>query len=86
MEEKETIISDTTSRILEGVRTQMEESFTLGMKYMKLSIVEKLIPILEQNEFDSTAISIVLRDIGALEELTYADVFTGIDTDNITHN
>jgi hypothetical protein len=64
-----------TQAILHAVREQMEESFTLGMKYMKLSIVEKLIPILEQNEFDETTIAIILRDIGALEETTYADVF-----------
>jgi hypothetical protein len=74
--EKEAIINDATDKLLSKVRVQMEEAFTLGMKYMKLSIVDKLLPILQQNEFDDNAIAIVLRDIGALEELTYADVFT----------
>ena len=76
-----TIINDTTSQILDKVRIQMEEAFSLGMKYMKLRTVERLVPILEQNEFTREAIAIVLRDIGALEELTYADVFADIDTE-----
>lgn len=75
-EPTQTSVNETTQLILEKVKVQMEEAFTLGMKYMKLSIVDKLLPILQQNEFDDNAIAIVLRDIGALEELTYADVFT----------
>lgn len=77
--EKETIINDVTDRLLEKVRVQMEESFTLGMKYKRLSVVDKLVPILRENEFSETTIALILQDIGLLEEETYADVFADID-------
>jgi hypothetical protein len=81
--EKSELVNDTTTKIIDKVRVNMEEAFTLGMKYMKLKMVEKLVPILEQNEFDQTTIAIILRDIGALEELTYADVFDKFEEDSI---
>lgn len=77
--EKETILNDTTAKILDKVRIQMEESFTLGMKYKRLSVVDKLVPILRENEFSETTIALILQDIGLLEEETYADVFADID-------
>ena len=77
--EKETIINDVTDRLLDKVRVQMEESFTLGMKYKRLSVVDKLVPILRENEFSETTIALILQDIGLLEEETYADVFADID-------
>jgi hypothetical protein len=77
--EKETLMNDTTAKILDKVRIQMEESFTLGMKYKRLSVVDKLVPILRENEFSETTIALILQDIGLLEEETYADVFADID-------
>ena len=79
--EKETIINDATEQILEKVRMQMEEAFTLGIKYKRLSVVDKLVPILRENEFSETTIALVLRDIGLLEDETYADIFANIDTE-----
>jgi len=78
--ERETIINDATDRLLSKVRVQMEESFTLGMKYKRLSVVDKLVPILRENEFSETTIALILNDIGLLEEETYADVFADIDS------
>lgn len=80
---KETVMNDTTARILDKVRVQMEESFTLGMKYKRLSVVDKLVPILRENEFSETTIALILNDIGLLEEETYADVFADIEIDNV---
>ena len=77
--EKETIINDATDKLLSKVRVQMEESFTLGMKYKRLSVVDKLVPILRENEFSETTIARILNDIGLLDEETYADVFADID-------
>jgi hypothetical protein len=77
--EKETLVNDTTAKILDKVRIQMEESFTLGMKYKRLSVVDKLVPILRENEFSETTIALILNDIGLLDEETYADVFADID-------
>jgi hypothetical protein len=77
--EKETLVNDTTAKILDKVRIQMEESFTLGMKYKRLSVVDKLVPILRENEFSETTIALILNDIGLLDEETYADVFANID-------
>jgi hypothetical protein len=78
--ERETIINDATDRLLSKVRVQMEESFTLGMKYKRLSVVDKLVPILRENEFSETTIALILNDIGLLDEETYADVFADIDS------
>jgi hypothetical protein len=78
--ERETIINDATDKLLSKVRVQMEESFTLGMKYKRLSVVDKLIPILRENEFSETTIALILNDIGLLDEETYADVFADIDS------
>lgn len=77
---KEELVNETTNKAMKTIRVQMEEAFTLGMKYSRLSIVDKLVPVLKQNEFDENSIAIVLRDIGALKEVTYADVFTNIDS------
>jgi hypothetical protein len=77
--EQETLVNDTTAKILDKVRIQMEESFTLGMKYKRLSVVDKLVPILRENEFSETTIALILQDIGLLDEETYADVFADID-------
>jgi hypothetical protein len=77
--EKETLVNDTTAKILDKVRIQMEESFTLGMKYKRLSVVDKLVPILRENEFSETTIALILQDIGLLDEETYADVFADIN-------
>jgi len=77
--EKETLVSNTAEMLLDKVRVQMEESFTLGMKYKRLSVVDKLIPILRENEFSETTIALILQDIGLLDEETYADVFADID-------
>jgi hypothetical protein len=77
--EKETLINNTTDRLLNKVRVQLEESFTLGMKYKRLSVVDKLVPILRENEFSETTIALILNDIGLLDEETYADVFADID-------
>jgi hypothetical protein len=77
--EKETLVNDTTAKILDKVRIQMEESFTLGMKYKRLSVVDKLVPILRENEFSETTIALILNDIGLLDEETYADVFADIN-------
>jgi hypothetical protein len=77
--EKETIINNTADMLLDKVRVQMEESFTLGMKYKRLSVVDKLVPILRENEFSETTIAMILNDIGLLDEETYADVFADID-------
>lgn len=77
---KETAMNDTTARILDKVRVQMEESFTLGMKYKRLSVVDKLVPILRENEFSETTIAMILNDIGLLDEETYADIFANIDS------
>ena len=77
--ERETIINDATDKLLDKVRVQMEESFTLGMKYKRLSVVDKLVPILRENEFSETTIAMILNDIGLLDEETYADVFADID-------
>jgi hypothetical protein len=79
--EKETLINDTTAALMDKVRVQMEESFTLGMKYKRLSVVDKLVPILRENEFSDTTIALILRDVGLLEDETYADVFADIDTE-----
>jgi hypothetical protein len=81
--EKETLINDATSQIIDKVRVQMEEAFTLGIKYKRLSVVDKLVPILRENEFSDTTIALILRDIGLLEEETYADIFADIDTDTV---
>jgi hypothetical protein len=78
--ERETIINDATDKLLSKVRVQMEEAFTLGMKYKRLSVVDKLVPILRENEFSETTIALILQDIGLLEEETYADVFADIDS------
>ena len=77
--EQETLVNDTTAKILDKVRIQMEESFTLGMKYKRLSVVDKLVPILRENEFSETTIALILQDIGLLDEETYADVFADIN-------
>jgi hypothetical protein len=77
--EQNTIANDTTAKILDKVRIQMEESFTLGMKYKRLSVVDKLVPILRENEFSETTIAMILNDIGLLDEETYADVFADIN-------
>jgi hypothetical protein len=77
--EQETLVNDTTAQILDKVRIQMEESFTLGMKYKRLSVVDKLVPILRENEFSETTIAMILNDIGLLDEETYADVFADIN-------
>jgi hypothetical protein len=79
--ERETIINDATDKLLSKVRVQMEEAFTLGMKYKRLSVVDKLVPILRENEFSETTIALILQDIGLLAEETYADVFADIDND-----
>jgi hypothetical protein len=81
--EKETLISNTTEMLMAKVRVQMEEAFTLGMKYKRLSVVDKLVPILRENEFSETTIALILQDIGLLEDETYADIFAEFDTDNI---
>ena len=73
--EKETLISNTTEMLMAKVRVQMEEAFTLGMKYKRLSVVDKLVPILRENEFSETTIALILQDIGLLEDETYADIF-----------
>jgi len=78
--ERETIINDATDKLLSKVRVQMEEAFTLGMKYKRLSVVDKLVPILRENEFSETTIALILQDIGLLAEETYADVFADIDS------
>jgi hypothetical protein len=77
--EQNTVVNDTTAKILDKVRIQMEESFTLGMKYKRLSVVDKLVPILRENEFSETTIAMILNDIGLLDEETYADVFADIN-------
>lgn len=79
--EENTLVNDTTAKILDKVRIQMEESFTLGMKYKRLSVVDKLVPILRENEFSETTIAMILNDIGLLDEETYADVFADINND-----
>lgn len=79
--EKETIINDATDKLLSKIRVQMEEAFTLGMKYKRLSVVDKLVPILRENEFSETTIALILQDVGLLAEETYADVFADIDTE-----
>jgi len=79
--EKETIINDATDKLLNTVRGTMEEAFTLGLKYKRLSVVDKLVPILRENEFSETTIALILQDIGLLTEETYADVFADIDND-----
>jgi hypothetical protein len=81
--EKETLITNTTEMLMDKVRIQLEEAFSLGMKYKRLSIVDKLVPILRENEFSETTIALILRDIGLLEDETYADVFAEFDTNNI---
>ena len=81
--EKQTIINDTTAAIMDKVRKQMEESFTLGLKYKRLSVVDKLVPILRENEFSDTTIALIMQEVGLLEEETYADVFANIDTDTV---
>jgi hypothetical protein len=81
--EKEAIINDATDKLLSKVRVQMEEAFTLGMKYKRLSVVDKLVPILRENEFSETTIALILQDTGLLEDETYADVFAEFDTDNV---
>lgn len=81
--EKEAIINDATDKLLSKVRVQMEEAFTLGMKYKRLSVVDKLVPILRENEFTETTIALILQDTGLLEDETYADVFAEFDTDNV---
>jgi len=81
--EKETLISNTTEMLMAKVRVQMEEAFTLGMKYKRLSVVDKLVPILRENEFSETTIALILQDIGLLEDETYADIFAEFDTSNI---
>jgi hypothetical protein len=77
--EKETLITNTTEMLMDKVRIQLEEAFSLGMKYKRLSIVDKLVPILRENEFSETTIALILRDIGLLEDETYADVFAEFD-------
>ena len=79
--EENTLVNDTTAKILDKVRIQMEESFTLGMKYKRLSVVDKLVPILRQNEFSETTIAMILNDVGLLDEETYADIFADINND-----
>lgn len=79
--EENTLVNDTTARILDKVRIQMEEAFTLGMKYKRLSVVDKLVPILRQNEFSETTIAMILNDVGLLDEETYADIFADINND-----
>jgi hypothetical protein len=81
--EKETIINNATDALLAKVRIQMEEAFTLGMRYKRLSVVDKLVPILRENEFSETTIALILQDTGLLEDETYADVFAEFDTDNV---
>lgn len=81
--EKKAIINDATDKLLSKVRVQMEEAFTLGMKYKRLSVVDKLVPILRENEFSETTIALILQDTGLLEDETYADVFAEFDTDNV---
>ena len=77
--EKETLITNTTEMLMDKVRIQLEEAFSLGMKYKRLSVVDKLVPILRENEFSETTIALILRDIGLLEDETYADVFAEFD-------
>jgi hypothetical protein len=77
--EKETLINNATDALLGKVRGTIEEAFTLGMKYKRLSVVDKLVPILRENEFSETTIALILQDIGLLAEETYADVFADID-------
>ena len=79
--EENTLVNDTTAKILDKVRIQMEESFALGMKYKRLSVVDKLVPILRQNEFSETTIAMILNDVGLLDEETYADIFADINND-----
>lgn len=81
--EKETLINNATDVLLGKVRVQMEEAFTLGLKYKRLSVVDKLVPILRENEFSETTIALILRDIGLLEDETYADIFADFDTNNV---
>jgi hypothetical protein len=81
--EKETIINNATDALLAKVRIQMEEAFALGMRYKRLSVVDKLVPILRENEFSETTIALILQDTGLLEDETYADVFAEFDTDNV---
>jgi hypothetical protein len=81
--EKKAIINDATDKLLSKVRVQMEEAFTIGMKYKRLSVVDKLVPILRENEFSETTIALILQDTGLLEDETYADVFAEFDTDNV---
>ena len=79
--ENESLINNTTAQLMDKIRVQMEESFSLGMKYKRLSIVDKLVPILRENEFDDTTIAIIMQTAGLLEDETYADIFAGIDTE-----
>jgi len=66
-------------RVLESIKMQMEEAFELGMKYKRLEVAAKLLPILRENEFDDLAIAKILRDAELLEDNTYANIF---DSDN----
>ena len=54
---------------------QLEEAFSLGMKYKRLEIAASLITILKENEFDYMAITKILQDSGLTEDKSYADIF-----------
>jgi hypothetical protein len=72
-------IDDVTTRLIDKVRIQMEESFSLGMKYQRLSVIDKLVPILRENEFSETTIALIMQEVGLLKDETYADIFANID-------
>ena len=65
-----------SEQIISNVENYMKNSFELGMKYKRLEVANKLIPILRQNEFDPETIVAILRDASLMEDESYADIFT----------
>jgi hypothetical protein len=76
-------INDATQLMMEKVESSMTSAFELGMKYKRLEVVDSLVPILRENEFDDNTIAMILNDAKLLEDSTYADIFTNVDTDNV---
>lgn len=69
-------VNNVTQQILDSVSETVQMSFEFGMKYKRLEVVQHLVPILRENEFDELTISAILSAAKLLEDDTYANIFT----------
>lgn len=67
-------IPTVTEQLLEKFKVSMEQAFDLGVKYRTLELVERIVNLLKEHEFNDEEISAFILSLKVTEHSTYADI------------